>query len=118
VNEVEVQVDELLEVLRDNRDTHTEQYEMAWKGFSKKMVEVLEENLKHARLGMPERVKVYLDTPTDHSEDYDRAIAMLEMTKRAGNDKVVISAKQYTQLVDDDWGWKQQFTHTNSSYTQ
>jgi hypothetical protein len=116
MKEVEVNVEELLEVLKANRDAHSEMFEKAWTGFSRKMVEVLEKNLEHARLGMPERVKVYLETPKDHSDDYDRAIAMLEMTRRAGNEKVTISVAQYAQLVDDDWGWKDQFLHTNSAY--
>ena len=54
-----------------------------------------------------------LPLPEDHTEDYDRAIAMLSMTEEK---VLVLTPDQFRQLVLDQWSWKQTFEFSNTSY--
>jgi hypothetical protein len=58
-------------------------------------------------------VSVALPVPEEHLADYDRAIAMLE---RHIEPTIQLSETAYAQLVDDDWGWRDQFVSNTYSY--
>lgn len=104
--------DALLAILRENRTKHRELYEKAYAVFGQKAIENIESMLQRAKSGEI-RLHVNLTEPQDHTEDYDRAIMMLEHELR---DVIELSQGEYAQLVQDQWGWQQRFTETNAGY--
>ena len=60
------------------------------------------------------RLYVELKEPVDQTREYDRAIAMLEMSI---GDEIVIDGKMFCQLVRDEWDWSDEFLLTNSTYS-
>ena len=56
---------------------------------------------------------IHLPMPDDHTSDYDRAIGMLEMEV---NDIVTIDQEDYSNYVDDNWAWKNQWSLSNTNY--
>jgi hypothetical protein len=114
VREVTVSKAELIEKLTVNRAAHRAIFEEAVKGFRTRSIEVLDEHIDRIRLGSMEGVYVTLPTPSDHTNDYDRALAMLEMSV---DDQVTIAAQQFSELVMDDWSWKREFLTTNAAYS-
>lgn len=103
----------LLAQVKENRDNHRAEFEKALKGFQITAIEVLEKNLELARKGQRQRVFVHLDVPEDHTKDYDRIIGMLQNEVR---DTVELTQHEFAQYVQDDWGWKQQWTTSNVGY--
>ena len=105
---------ELLTELRKNRGAHRGLFEEAQKGYREDVIKELDSMLAEARKGGNIRRKVSLVEPQDHSKDYDRVIRMLEMCTK---DEVFINEQEFQQYVQDDWGWKQEFTAQASNYT-
>lgn len=114
MKDVLVDKEKLTEILTANREQHRAVVEDAWKGFRVEAVIVLDERLEAARKGLRQSLYVHLEMPEDHTDDYDRALGMLQMDER---DQVLLTQQEYAQLVDDDWGWKRQWTNTNANYS-
>jgi len=111
---VKVKRDELLAVVRKNRETHRATFLKAVDGLEKKWRSSLEEKLAAIRSGRrPDRYVLVLTEPQDQTKDYDRAIKSLEMETR---DEIELDQHEFAQLVMDDWQWKGQFTATTSQY--
>jgi len=112
-DEVVVDKDELLGVLRANRASHREVFLKAQQGFRQRAIQELDRSLADARAGNDVRLAVHLPRPEDHTEDYDREIRMLEMHQES---RVKIRAQLFDQIVMDRWGWSAAFQATNSAY--
>jgi hypothetical protein len=112
-DEVVVNKDELLSVLRHNRHGHREVFLKAQEGFRERAIAELDRSLADARAGRDVRLAVHLPKPEDHTEDYDREIRMLEMHTEP---TVKIRAPLFDQIVMDRWGWSAAFHTTNSAY--
>lgn len=54
-----------------------------------------------------------LSPPDDHTQDYERAIAMLTMSQ---DEFTTVTAAQFAAFVQDVWSWKQTFLVKNASY--
>ena len=54
------------------------------------------------------------DTPVSHVEDYDRAIAMLEIHTE---DTISLSAEYVSQYVLDRWNWSERFVASAMKYS-
>jgi hypothetical protein len=115
LRQVKVNKTQLIEVLKKNREGHRDEFLKAQEGFKKKVIETFEERLADARAGKKFNVWISMPEPEDHTADYDLALGMLEMEV---DENVVLAEAEYRQLVNDDWGWKNQFTATNAMYTQ
>lgn len=114
MNTVKVSRVALKETLHKNREQHRDQFEKAWAAYRTAMIATLEKNLDSVKNGNGKiEVNINLLRPQDHTEDYDRALQMLEWELE---DSVELTITDFTQLVQDDWGWKQQFTTTAASY--
>ena len=113
MREITVPKNELIDTLAANREAHRGIVEEAWEGYKRESVRLLEDQLDRARRGDRKRIYVSLEMPADHTADYDRVIAMLEMDV---DDHVALSEQDFSNYVQDDWGWKQQWTTTNSAY--
>ena len=85
----------------------------AFAKFSDYAVEALQAALLEAKTGRGIKLHFDLPVPHDHSAEYDRAIKMVEMSV---DENLELTEPEFAQLVMDDWGWKQQFTASNSRY--
>lgn len=111
---VTVRKEQLLEALQRNRGEHQAIFEEALAGYKEEVIKQLEAHLAAVKAGKVKRVQVYLPTPENHTKDYDRIIAMVEMSVE---DELVLDQQSFAQYVLDDWTWKRQFLTTNSAYS-
>lgn len=106
MEKITVKKDDLLGKLRENRDDHRRIFEEALAGFGREVAMQLERTLRDIRAGRNRDVRVYASVPKDHTNDYNRAIAMIEMSI---GDDITLSESDFAQYVMDDWGWQDQF---------
>lgn len=112
---VKVEKGDLLARLKDNRQQHEQAFLTAYEGYTQTLIEELEGKLAQVKAGKTPKDRVYINAvrPENHTDDYDDAIDMLEMA----DDKVIeMTQSQFRQYARDDWGWKQQWTTSNSAY--
>jgi hypothetical protein len=116
MQEVTVEKDKLIEILQENRSRHRELFEEAYEAYGKKVVKNLEATLQAAKNGKPQEVNLTFNLvrPQDHTADYDRALEMLDLEVE---DTVVLQQHEFSELVQDDWGWKGQFSAHYASNT-
>jgi len=107
---------DLLNIVKKNRAGHQEQYQLAMKGYREQAVRVLTALLEAAQKSVPFNVRkvIELVEPQEHIKDYDRVTLMLEMSTA---DEIAINEREFSQYVQDLWGWKEQFVATNSRYS-
>lgn len=103
---IEVAKAELLEKLKQNRADHRAIFEEALEGFREQATKVLNRALDNLKANRCQDVSVSRLVPRDHTGDYDRTIAMIEMSI---GDTVVLSEDDFAQYVMDDWGWQRSF---------
>ena len=100
--------------LLENRKVHRQKFEEAMDGYRDEAVRVLEKHIENIKNNEPQQVYLNLPLPEDHSEDYDRAIQMLEWSL---DDEVILNQREYSTYIMDDWGWKQDFDSTWAMYS-
>lgn len=110
---VKVKRDELLMKVKTNREEHRNLFLKAQEGYRKQVIKELDQMLADARDGKPIRRSVNLAEPMDHTQDYDRVIAMLEMSVDL---EIEIDSVEFDQYVLDNWDWKQLAMMTNLKY--
>lgn len=111
--EVKIKKQDLLGVLRINREKHREIFLEAQHGYRERVVDELDRRLEDAREGRKINLIFMFPEPEDHTEDYDREIRMLEM--HTGNE-VTIESRLFDQIVMDRWGWKSSFAASTAQY--
>lgn len=123
MNKVKVDKLELIVKVKENRNAHKKVFEKAINRYREQVICELEKSISLAKEGKRIRTQIYLPEPIDQTKEYDRALAMLEMSvdlnfeKAINRYKVVELTKQdFAQLVLDDWSWKDSFTSTVSNY--
>jgi len=117
MREISVSKAQLVETLRRNRDTHQADFDLAYEGFRAKAeenVERLLDQIRSADHGKPIQLWINLEPPTNHVEDYDRALEMCEWEL---GDKMALTEQEFRTLVQDEWSWKGQFSMSNRLYT-
>lgn len=116
-NQVTVPKTTLLERLRENRSKHVVDYTEACAGYRtelRKLAVALEARIDEKReLDTLIGQIVHLPRPESHLKEYDRVIAMLEMST---SDDVTLTTLQFANYALDEWSWKSQFLSTTSSY--
>jgi hypothetical protein len=105
---------DLLEVIKKNRDNHRSIFLKACEGFQKEMLKRLAQKMKVIRAGKLVDSHVGLPIPEDHTSDYNRVLKMIELDTR---DTLQLTEMEFTQFVMDDWAWKHQWVTTNANYT-
>ncbi len=103
----------VLERLRENRSIHRQTFEEALEGYERRMVQELQRRIRDVRKGVPIEQYIGLETPADHTKDYDTIIEMLELTN---DDTVVLTVPEFRQYMQDEWTWKTDFVNTASGY--
>lgn len=112
-----VKIDTLLTHLRKNRDEHVAIVEEAQAKFREMAIERLDLMLKDARSGKGIKTRLGLDVPSQHTDAFDNAIGILEMTKEAGETTIEIDAGEYERFVRNNWEWTDQFRTSNAAYS-
>lgn len=116
MHSVKVKRDELLGIVRTNKEKHVKEFVEAVEDFKKAVVKVSEENLTLAKSGDLEniaKIKSVPPKPTSYETSYTRAIRMLELSVET---EIDLDEHTFNQLVLDEWQWKQAFTTSNSTY--
>src|SRR6516225_12096323 len=113
MNTVKVKREELLTKVRANREAHRTLFLKAQEGYRKLVIEELDRMLADAKAGRPIARSINLAEPADHTADYDRILAMLEMSV---DDTVILGAEEFSQYVLDRWTWSRVAISTNKSY--
>ncbi len=111
---VKVNREKLLEKVVQNRTEHRQIFEKAMVGYRKEAIKQLDEMLADAVDGKKIQRFLSLVEPMDQTKEYDRAIAMLEMSVE---EEMKITQQQFSELVLDNWAWKGQFTFSTTRYT-
>jgi len=115
MNAIKVLKSELLAKLRENRDAHRATFAEAMDGYKEKVQTWLEDRLAAAKRGRVPDMIFALPHPIDQTKDYNRAIAMLEMSVE---DTIELEEDDFKQYVQDEWSWSRQTSITNSMYTK
>lgn len=111
---VRVRRSELLEKVKENRSAHRKVFEEALLGWEEAVTKRLQQMIKNAKDKKKFELQVGLPQPQDHTNEYDRVIAMLELSV---DEEVIIDHRQFAQFYLDDWGWKGDFIANASTYT-
>ena len=110
---VTVDKSEFVERVGKNRDRHRAVFEQALEGYRARMVAELERRIEDLRRGRRIEQYIGLPEPEDHTADYDRVLAMAEMSI---HDTVELTQEDFAMYVMDQWRWKQDFTETTTRY--
>ena len=100
MNNVTVSKEELLEVLKENREKHIQIYNDALEGIRVEYKKLLEKELKRLEDGKSVKTSISIEMPTSHEEQYDEVIEMLEM---AVSKEVTLTRHEFQQYVQDKW---------------
>lgn len=116
MKDIRVKKDALIAILKKNRAAHGAASKQAFEDYkivvSKQVTELLERTRAGERVGW--HVIATLDVPMDHTSDYDRVLAMLDMDE---NEEILLSETDFRVYVQDDWGWKDNWSHSNKRYS-
>ena len=107
--------DEYLARLRANRENHRAVFDEAIEGYQNRLMTELERRVRDLKRGRQINQYIGLPEPEDHTHDYDRVIAMAEMSVR---DTVELSEDEFAMYVMDQWRWKQSFSDSTEMYTR
>jgi len=105
--------EDLIAVLQDNLKIHAETFYKALDMYRERVVTEFEVMLDDAKNGRKINRSLSCPVPENHEDDYLSAIKMLEMSIDTNID---ITVEDFNKLVMDDWGWKERWNSTTSSY--
>jgi hypothetical protein len=113
---IKIEKSRLLERLKQNRKKHKAEFEQAWEGFRQRAIQNLEQRLKaakNAKKGQKIELRVKLDVPQEHTDDYDTAIEMLDWHTE---DEIALTYEDFRHYIQDEWRWKGEFVELLSGY--
>lgn len=116
MNRVKINRNELLSIVRENKDKHIKEFERAMYDFKLAVLKISQENLKLAEtqdITSIAHIKSIPSFPTSYAKSYDKAIRMLELSV---DTEIELEGHDFDQLVLDEWQWKQSFSTMNSTY--
>lgn len=113
---VKVNKEELLKVVRENREKHVKEYQEAVTDYKTAILKIANDNLKLAETGDLAAIsknRSWPSAPSSYEAEYNRAIRMLEMSVEK---ELEIEANVFNQLAMDEWNWKNNFSIMASTY--
>lgn len=106
----------LLSKVRQNREKHVTEFVETMEGYRQMVIDELDGALSCAHeeedVDFADLFKL-ARKPESHEKDYDRAIAMLEMST---DGEITLTKREFDQLVMDEWDWKADFSLTGALY--
>lgn len=115
MKKVNVDRDELLRTLCENRKNHIEKYETATKARKEEVKSYLTDVLNRIE-NKPDyspKESIRFPLPASHLADYDRAIKMVEMSVEP---IIELDQTEFDQYVMDNWHWKGDFLTKSMVY--
>lgn len=114
LNNLTMQKDVLLKIVKNNRVCHKIEYEEAFEHYRILQLAKIKESVEKFKdepcaKNLPERLQM----PVEHLDDYDEVISALEHME---NNSVELSENQYRQYVLDKWTFSESFKNINSTY--
>ncbi len=106
---------EILEKLRVNREEHIKIVREAQKGLRDRWRKMLTGALEDLDEGDPVEPSLHLTIPSNHTDDFDRAIQMFEMIT---DEEVSLREESFQAYVRNEWHWRQQFLMSNMAYSE
>ena len=116
MNNVNINRDELLAIVRDNKEKHIEQFKESIADYKKAALQIAKDNLALVRTGQVEeiaKVKNMPPKPVSFENEYNRAIRMLELSV---DETIMLEQDVFNQLVLDEWHWKHTFMTNSTTY--
>jgi hypothetical protein len=110
-----VKKEALLEILQANREQHRDDFEAAVEGYRQRRLAQLEDQVEAIMKGRIHAKFEALPVPTDHTDDYDRVIKLVELDI---NETMTLEEDEVGMYVMDDWRWKREFATTTAFYVQ
>ena len=113
---VKIKREELLAVVRENKEKHIVEFNESVEDFKKAVVVITKNNLKLVNTGDLNniaKVKNLPSVPSSYEQSYTRAIRMLELSI---DDVIELDDTTFNQLVLDEWNWKSNFQLSGSLY--
>ena len=118
MDSVTVNKADLIAKITEERDKHKALYDEAVIVYTERFVaeaqRYAEEAIKRAARKQGFRQYTWLPVPEEHTEDFDRALQMLEWEL---SDTVTLDESDFRTLVQNQWGWMRNFTANTTSYT-
>lgn len=112
IKDLEYPRKKLIEILKKNREAHKAEFKKAMEEYKIAIVKAAEELLENIKNGDDSTKRLDVVKPVDHSNHYDRAIAMFEL---ATADNIELKQEVFEQLVLDQWDWKDQLAQASMS---
>lgn len=110
----------LIATVRKNREEHIKRHQAAFDGWKQKALEscrdlhgLVENSKPECNFPAYELWRDIHDRPTSHVQDYDRAIALLELHEGVS---LALSADDVRKYMQDDWDWSQNFRYSCTKY--
>jgi hypothetical protein len=123
MKEVRVNKNDLLKIVKENREKHIKEYKEAVEGYKEAALDQIEkgmarlraqvEGLKKGQMIALAHITFDLQVPCNYQDDYDQIIQMLEMSV---DESIVLSKQEHLQYVMDKWQWKGSFENTTMFY--
>lgn len=113
---VNINKEQLLETVRENKKLHIEQYEESVRDYVELVKATAKHNNKIVATGDPEKYKglnPFPQQPTSYETSYTKAIRMLEFEV---SEVIEIDEQTFNQLVLDEWTWKSTFDSVSTFY--
>lgn len=109
---IKVKTEDILKQIKENRESHSEEFKSAHAGFMIDSENRMKRALKDIKAGkIPKGIS--FEEPEDHTDDYDTIIAMLEMTT---DTELEITYEQFLRYARDKWSWSSKFARLSNLY--
>ena len=115
MQDIKVNKADLIAKIKANREEHKDLYEKAVTVYRERAITEIDRMAEEARRGDKIRHAFVLPVPEQHLEDFDRALEMLQWSL---DDEVVLQEYEFTQLVQNEWGWARNFAANTTSYSR
>lgn len=96
-----------------NRENHARTYQRAMSVYREEAIAELKKHLSRAEAGGKIENCLGLQQPLHYLGEYDRVIAMLDMSV---DDEIELTSQEFSQYVLDKWSWQELFSATTAGY--
>lgn len=110
---IKVNKAKLLQTLRGNQFDHKAQYDKAIEVYRTKALEHFNACIDKIKDGGEVEHYLRLPVPEEHTEDYSRAISMMDWHV---GDYVELEEEQFEAYIRNKWGWHKTFFANTGSY--
>lgn len=110
---VTVNREDFLVRVRENRNNHRQVFEEALEGYRNRLTLELERRVRDLKRGRHIDQYIGLPEPEDHTSDYERIVAMAEMSV---SERIELTEDEFAMYIMDQWRWKQSFTDSTDRY--